>query len=71
MTRHEALYSYTLGNAYAAFEEGIKGSLEIGKVADIVVLSENLITCPDEKIPTIQVLHTFVNGKEKYNHKNN
>ncbi|HEY3387790.1 MAG TPA: amidohydrolase family protein, partial [Saprospiraceae bacterium] len=66
MTREEALYSYTLGNAFAAFEEDIKGSLEPGKWADIVVLSQNLLTCPNESILETKVLLTIVGGKVKY-----
>ena len=69
MTREEALYSYTLANAFAAFEEDIKGSLEKGKVADIVVLSNDLITCPDEEILDTQVLMTIVDGRVKYEKK--
>lgn len=66
MTRQEALYSYTLGNAYAAFEEEIKGSLEPGKWADLVILSQNLLTCPDDSIPSAKVLWTVVGGDVKY-----
>ena len=66
MTREEAIYSYTLANAYAAFEEDWKGSLEPGKVADLVVLSKNLLTCSEEEIKEVQVKMTFVNGKLKY-----
>ncbi|HMQ48107.1 MAG TPA: amidohydrolase [Saprospiraceae bacterium] len=66
MTREEAVYSYTLGNAYAAFEEHFKGSLEVGKVADIVVLSKDLIHCSDEEILQTEVVMTFVDGKLKY-----
>ena len=66
MTREEALYSYTLGNAYAAFEEDIKGSLEPGKWADIVVLSQNLMTCPNDSILKTKVLLTMVGGEIKY-----
>ena len=66
MTREEAIYSYTLGNAYAAFEDAYKGSLEPGKVADIVVLSNNLLSCSDEDILETQVLKTIVDGKIKY-----
>ena len=46
MTREEALHSYTLGAAHAAFEEDIKGSLTVGKMGDIVVLSHNILSCP-------------------------
>ncbi len=65
MTREEALYSYTLGNAYAGFEEDIKGSLEPGKWADIAVLSQNLLTCSEDSIPSTKVLITLVGGKIK------
>ncbi|GLR19302.1 amidohydrolase [Portibacter lacus] len=67
MTREEAVYSYTLGNAYAGSEEDFKGSLEIGKVADIVILSEDLINCSDDAILDTEVLWTIVNGKVKFN----
>lgn len=66
MTRQEALYSYTLGNAYAAFEEDLKGSLEYGKLADLVVLSNDLLTCGDEEILKTKVLLTMVGGEIKY-----
>lgn len=66
MTREEALYSYTLGNAYAAFEDDIKGSLEVGKVADIVLLSKDLVTCSDEEVLDTEVLYTLVDGEVKY-----
>ncbi len=66
MTREEGLYSYTLWNAYAAFEEGQKGSLEVGKLADIVILSNNLLECSDEEILDTKVLYTIVGGEVKY-----
>jgi hypothetical protein len=66
MTREQALYSYTMANAMAAFEEKEKGSLEIGKYADLVVLSNNLLTCSDEEIKNTQVVMTIVGGKVKY-----
>jgi predicted amidohydrolase YtcJ len=66
MTRQEAIYSYTLGNAFAAFEEDIKGSVSIGKYADFVVLSKNLATCSDDEILEAKVLYTIVNGKVAY-----
>lgn len=66
MTRKEAIYAYTLGNAYAGFEEDIKGSLEPGKWADIVLLTQNLLTCPDDSIPLTNVKMTMVGGKIKY-----
>jgi predicted amidohydrolase YtcJ len=66
MTREEALYSYTLGNAYAAFEEEFKGSLVEGKVADLVLLSQDLINCRDSEILDTEVIMTIVDGEIKY-----
>lgn len=66
MTREEALRSYTLNSAYAAFEEGIKGSLTAGKLADIVVLSKDIMRVPEEEIPTAQVDLTIVGGEVQY-----
>jgi len=66
MTREEAIYSYTAGNAYAAFEEDIKGTLETGKLADIVILSNDLQKCDDEEILDTKVLYTIVGGEVKY-----
>ncbi len=66
MTREEAIESYTLSNAYAAFEEQDKGSLEPGKLADIVVLSNDLLTCGDDEILNTEVLMTLVGGEVKF-----
>ena len=66
MSREEAVYSYTLGNAFAAFEENIKGSIEPGKYADFVVLSNDLITCQEEEILNTKVLYTIINGEVVY-----
>ena len=69
MTREEALRSYTIDAAYAAFEEDIKGSLEIGKLADIVILDTNLMTCQPEEILDAEVLYTVIGGDVKYEKK--
>jgi predicted amidohydrolase YtcJ len=66
MTRAEAIYSYTLGNAYAAFEEKFKGSLTVNKVADIVILDRNLMTCSDDDVLKTQVLYTITDGKVRF-----
>ena len=66
MSRAEALKSYTWNGAYAAFEEGSRGSLEPGKYADLVVLSKDILTIPEEEIPTTQVVYTIVGGKIRY-----
>ncbi len=66
MTREEALRSYTLQGAYAAFEEKIKGSLMPSKLADIVVLSKDIMTIPDQEIPQAKVLYTILGGQVVY-----
>lgn len=66
MTRKEALESYTINNAIAAFEEDIKGSLTPGKLADLVVLSQDLLTVPDEELPNTQVDMTIIGGAVVY-----
>lgn len=66
MTRYEALRSYTLDAAYAGFEEDVKGSIEVGKLADFTVLSQNLLDCAEEDILKARVLYTIVGGELKY-----
>lgn len=66
MTRLEALKSYTLNGAFAGKEEALKGSLTVGKLADITVLSQNLLTVPDEQLPATTVQHTIVGGVVRY-----
>lgn len=66
MTREQALKSYTFNNAFAGFEEKIKGSLAPGKLADITVLSKDIMTIPPNEIRSTKVLYTIVGGKVKY-----
>jgi predicted amidohydrolase YtcJ len=66
MTREEALRSYTLSNAFAAFEEHLKGSLTPGKLADITVLSADIMTIPEEEVLTTRVDYTIVGGEIRY-----
>ena len=66
MTREEALETYTINNAYAAFEEGIKGTLAPGMYADMVVLSQDLLTVEEDRIPDTKVDMTFVGGELKF-----
>jgi len=63
MSRAEALKAYTYNGAYAAFEESIKGSLTVGNLADIAVLSNDIMTVPEEDILTTEVLFTIVGGQ--------
>jgi predicted amidohydrolase YtcJ len=69
MSRMEALRSYTLNNAIAAFEEDVKGSLSIGKLADITVLSKDITKVPDDQIKSAKVMYTIVGGKIVYKGK--
>jgi len=66
MSRMEALESYTINGAYTSFEEDIKGTLTPGKLADITVLSKDIMTIPEEEIPTTEVVYTIVGGEVKY-----
>ena len=66
MSRMEALKSYTLNGAYAAFEEASRGSLKVGKFADMTALSKDITTIAEDDIPTAQVTYTIVGGKILY-----
>jgi predicted amidohydrolase YtcJ len=66
LTRMEALRSYTINNAYAAFQEDLLGSLTPGKLADIVVLSGDILTLPEEQIPSVEVDLTILGGEVRY-----
>jgi hypothetical protein len=70
MSREEALRSYTRNNAFAAFEDKLKGTLETGKLADITVLSKDIMTVPDDEILSADVLYTIVGGKVMYENQN-
>jgi predicted amidohydrolase YtcJ len=63
VSREEAIRMATINNAWLMFEERDKGSLETGKLADLIVLSENPLTCPEPKLRDAQVLMTMVGGK--------
>ena len=66
LTIEEAIQAYTLNTAYAGFEEHMKGSLEVGKLADFVVLSDNLLTIPPDDIKDVTVKATIVGGTVVY-----
>jgi predicted amidohydrolase YtcJ len=65
-TREEGLRLYTLGSAWFAFDEGRRGSLEVGRLADLAVLSEDYLSVPVEKVGRIESLLTMVGGRVVY-----
>lgn len=66
VTREEALKAFTIWAAYGQFEEDIKGSLEVGKLADFVVIDRDYMTCPEKEIKDIQCLMTVSGGEVVY-----
>ena len=63
ITIHEAIQAYTLGAAYASHEETQRGSIELGKFADLVVLDRDIVSTPPSEILRTRVLMTLVNGE--------
>jgi len=66
MSRLEALRSYTVQNAFAAFEDDIKGTLSIGKLADVTVLTKDITEVPEDEIAQARVAYTIIGGKVAY-----
>jgi predicted amidohydrolase YtcJ len=66
MSRLEALKSYTINAAYGAFEDDVKGSLVVGKFADITVLSQDIMTIDEAAIPNTEIVYTIVGGEVVY-----
>lgn len=66
LTREQALRLYTIHNAHLTFEEHLKGSLEPGKYADFVILTTDLLSCPEEQLADIEVAATYVGGRKVY-----
>lgn len=66
LSREEALKSMTIWAAKGYFAESRKGSIEIGKEADFVILSDDIMTIEDEKIPDVKVMNTFIDGEMVY-----
>jgi hypothetical protein len=63
LTREQALRLYTINNAYLHHEEGEKGSLEKGKLADFIIVDRDVLTCPEDDLLRVRVLATFVGGE--------
>jgi predicted amidohydrolase YtcJ len=66
VTREQALKMWTLDNARAVFQENRRGSIERGKLADLTVLSDDIVTCPVEQIKDTTVLMTVLGGQVVY-----
>ena len=66
LSREQAIRLYTINNAYLTFEEKEKGSLEKGKLADLIVLDRDILTCPEDDVRKIQVEQTYLGGKLVY-----
>jgi predicted amidohydrolase YtcJ len=62
----EALKMWTWSGAYLMFDEKNRGSIEPGKLADLVVITDDFLTCPEDKIKDIEALTTVVGGKVVY-----
>ena len=69
LTREQALQSYTINNAFASFEEDLKGSITPGKLADITVLSKDIMTVPEDEILDTEIVYTILGGEVVYKWK--
>lgn len=66
MTREQALYSMTMACAFAGFEEDLKGSISTGKLADFIILNQNILNCEEHEILNTKVLATYVGGEKRF-----
>ncbi|MCI0459211.1 MAG: amidohydrolase [Gemmataceae bacterium] len=69
LTREQALRLYTINNAYLHHEEKEKGTLEVGKLGDVIVIDRDYLTCPVEEIASTRVLYTVVGGRVVHERK--
>ncbi|MEZ4859125.1 MAG: amidohydrolase family protein [Flavobacteriaceae bacterium] len=69
LSREETLKGMTIWAAYSNFEETEKGSIEVGKFADFIIIDTDIMTCPEDTIPTIKVLSTYINGEKVFERK--
>lgn len=69
LTREETLKGMTIWAAFSNFEENEKGSMEAGKFADFIIIDKDIMTCPEDEIPNIKVLKTYINGELVYEAK--
>ena len=66
VTREEALKMFTIWGSYAVFEEDIKGSIEVGKLADFTIFSKDIMKIPEEEIMSSEIVSTIVGGRVVY-----
>ena len=71
MNRANALQAMTIFGAYANFEEEEKGSIELGKDADFIILDNDIIRSSEARIPNTNVVATFINGELVFNRRYN
>ena len=71
ISRGDALYAMTIHGAYANFEENEKGSIEVGKSADFIILDNDLIRSPEIRIPSTNIVATFIDGELVFNRRYN
>lgn len=69
LSREETLKGMTIWAAYSNFEENEKGSIEAGKWADFIIIDKDIMTCPEDDIPNIKVLKTYINGEKVFEAK--
>jgi predicted amidohydrolase YtcJ len=69
VSRETALKMFTIWPAYGAFQENIRGSIEVGKYADFTIFDTDFMTAPEADILTAQNVMTIVGGKITYQHK--
>jgi hypothetical protein len=63
LSREQAIRFYTMNNAYLLFLDNVAGSLEVGKLADLIVLDRDLLTCPVDEMRSACVLRTYLGGR--------
>ena len=66
VSRQEALYMFTKWASYSVFEEDIKGTVEVGKLADLTIFSKDIMTIPEEEIMSSEIVMTIVGGEVVY-----
>jgi len=69
ISREQALRMYTVGAAWMQFAEKDRGSIEVGKLADLVVIDRDFLTCPEDEIRSIEPVMTIVGGRVVYERK--